>query len=323
MTLTILSAVSVLGALALVTSFGARVIERRHPARGALVDVPGGKLHVLDLKPPRDRQSAAPLVVLHGASGNLQEMHLALGLLAQHRRVIFLDRPGHGWSDRPGGAADASPMRQAELVQAALARLGVGRAIVAGYSWSGALALAYALRFPQSVAGLALLAPVTHPWPGGIAWYYRAANLPGLGALFARTLVLPVGSLVASALAKGVFRPQAMPRDYLGRAAIHLLFRPATFRANARDVGELRRHLFEQSRRYPEIAAPTVIITGDCDLTVSPDIHARPTAAALPNARLIVLEGVGHAVHHAAAERIALEIEALAAADGGRRSLAS
>ena len=56
-----------------------------------------------------------PVVLLHGASGNLEDMRLALAdRLKQHHRVILLDRPGHGWSERE--ADDASPARQAAMV---------------------------------------------------------------------------------------------------------------------------------------------------------------------------------------------------------------
>ncbi len=65
---------------------------------------------MLELGPP----DGTPVVLLHGASGNLHDMRIALGdRLAAHDRVILIDRPGHGWSDRPGGAADARPARQA------------------------------------------------------------------------------------------------------------------------------------------------------------------------------------------------------------------
>ena len=70
------------------------------------------------------------------------------------------------------------------------------RAIVVAHSWSGALATAYALDHPGAVAGLVLLAPVTHPWPGGIAWYYHVVTAPIVGPLFAHTLALPLGKLL-------------------------------------------------------------------------------------------------------------------------------
>src|SRR5262249_6116930 len=160
-------------ALAGATALGARLIDRRHPPGGVFVPVSGGRLHVVELGECAD---APAVVLLHGASGNLEDMRLALGeRLARRHRVILIDRPRHGWSDRPAGTACSSPARQAALVVEALDRLGVAKAIVVGHSWSGAAALALALGHTDRVAGLVLLAPVTHPWPGGISWYYRLA----------------------------------------------------------------------------------------------------------------------------------------------------
>ena len=92
-------------------------IEHAHPPTGRFVEVDGGRLHLVELGPA----GAPPVVLLHGASGNLGDMRLALGeRLARSHRVILIDRPGHGWSDRPGGSADASPARQAALIHQAL-----------------------------------------------------------------------------------------------------------------------------------------------------------------------------------------------------------
>jgi pimeloyl-ACP methyl ester carboxylesterase len=54
--------------------------------------------------------------------------------------------------------------------------------------------------------------------------------------------------------------------------------------------------------RYGEIAAPTVIIHGDADRTVSLAIHARAFAREVAGARLIELTGIGHMVQNAAPE---------------------
>jgi pimeloyl-ACP methyl ester carboxylesterase len=56
-----------------------------------------------------------------------------------------------------------------------------------------------------------------------------------------------------------------------------------------------------------------VIITGDRDTVVSPDIHARALAAKLPNSKLVVLEGVGHMPHYAVPDRVAAAIDDVAA----------
>src|SRR5215217_4842867 len=151
----------------------ARVIETRYPPAGRFVEVAGGRLHVVEMA-PQGREPEATVLLLHGASGSSGDPILALGeRLARRFRVIAVDRPGSGWSDRIGGAEAASPAMQARVIREALAKLGVEHAIVVGHSWAGALALNLALDRPDLVSGLALLAPVSHPWPGaGTSWYY-------------------------------------------------------------------------------------------------------------------------------------------------------
>jgi len=259
--------------LALATAVGALLIERQHPPAGRLVEVDGGRLHVLELGA---QNMGVPIVLLHGASGNLQDMRLGLGeRLARSHRVILIDRPGHGWSARFGGDEDAFPSRQAALIAQTLDALGVTRAIVIGHSFAGAIVTAFALDFPDRVAALVLLAPVTHLWPGGIAWFYTLASAPVIGPLFARTIVLPMAFPLLRTLASAVFAPQPMPPDYVRHSALALLLRPVAFVANARDVARLKESVTRQSPRYAEIRAPTVIITGDRDTIVSPDIHSQ------------------------------------------------
>jgi len=289
---------------AAITLVAAARIEAAHPAAGRRVEVAGGRLHVLELGPldPSGSMAAVrelPIVLVHGASGNLQDLRLALGdRLAVNRRVILVDRPGHGWSDRPGGTVDASPARQAALIAQALDRIGIERFVLLGHSLGGAIATAFALAYPARIAGLVLLAPVTHPWVGGLAWYNGILSAPVIGPLFARTMALPLGAMLLAAGAASVFAPQPVPKDYLHRAAIRLLLRPAEFIANAQDIAVLKEFVAAQAPRYGEIAAPTVILTGSADITVSPRIHARAIAAAVPDARLVVLDGVGHMPHH-------------------------
>lgn len=301
----------VLGAA--LTVIGVARIERAHPPAGIFVPVTGGRLHVVELASAQ-ANDPTPVVLLHGASGNLEDLRLTLGTrLAQSRRVILIDRPGHGFSDRPGGLADASPGRQAALIAEALARLGVSRAIVAGFSLSGAVAAAYALDYPDRVAGLVLLAPVTHPWDGGVGWYNKLAAAPLLGRVFAHTLMMPLGLILFARTVTATFAPQAAPDDYARRAASRLVLRPPEFIANAQDLAALKAFVTAQVPRYRDIASPTVIIAGDRDSIVSSQINARAAARLIPRARLVVLEGMGHMIPHAAAEAIAAEIEKLAA----------
>jgi pimeloyl-ACP methyl ester carboxylesterase len=310
---------TVLGALAAFTAVGAGKIERAHPPTGRFVEVEGGRLHLVEL----GSATAPPVVLLHGANGNLADMQLALGdRLAANHRVILIDRPGHGWSDRPGGRADASPARQASLVHQALERIGVSRAIFVAHSWAGVLATAYALDYPQSVTGLVLLAPVTHPAPLSIAWHNniarallvesaRYATAPVIGPLFVRTLALPFGKLLIWPSVQSAFAPQEPPPDYLARSGAEAMLRPPEFTAFAEDLVRLKEFLPPLAARYAWITAPTVILTGDHDEVVPPDVHARAIAATILNAKLVVLPGVGHMLHFAAADRVVGEVVAM------------
>jgi pimeloyl-ACP methyl ester carboxylesterase len=293
------------------TAIGTVMIERAHPPSGRMVEVEGGRLHVVEL----GAAGAPAIVLLHGASGNLEDMRFALGeRLAARYRVILIDRPGHGWSDRPHGAADASPARQAALVNQALNNIGVRRAIIVGHSWSGALATAYALAYPDQVTGLVLLSPVTHPWPGGVAFINHIAAAPVLGPLFVRTFVLPAGYFLSRAGVAAVFAPQSAPPDYAARTAVALILRPPEFRANAQDLVGLKDFVTAQAPRYGEIKLPVAIISGDVtDQIVWTDLHSRSSARQMPNATLDVLPGVGHMIHYAAPELIIAAIDRLAA----------
>ena len=305
----VIAIVAIFGIGGIITALGVVSLERAHRPAGRIVPVDGGYLHVVDLAPAQPTD-LAPVVLLHGASGNLEDQRLTLGnALAARRRVLLIDRPGHGFSDRLGGDADASPGRQAALIAQALVHLGVERAIVVGHSWSGALAAAIALDCPERVAGLVLLAPVTHPWPGGVSWYNTLASTPVVGRLFARTCAFPLGSLLIARAVAEVFEPQMPPADYLRRAATRLVLRPREFIANAQDVAVLKHFVTAQVPRYGAIRVPTVIISGDHDNTVHIETHARAAAALIPGAKLIVLAGIGHMPHHGAAGSVIAAID--------------
>ncbi len=205
--------VAALAFLALLTQAGAFFAERAYPARGRMVEVAGAALHIVDIG-PRDA-SGPPIVMLHGASSNLEAMRQPVGeRLAKHRRVILIDRPGHGWSTR-ASLEDSTPEIQGRMIEEALAKLGIGRAILVVHSWAGALGARMALDYPQAVAGLVMLAPVAYPWPGGVGRYNRIVTTAG---------DRPAAGLhdhaAARHLRRRVRRPRRIPAaDHAGRVS--------------------------------------------------------------------------------------------------------
>jgi pimeloyl-ACP methyl ester carboxylesterase len=299
--------VAALVMLALITQAGVIVLQRSYPAQGEMVEVTGATLNVVDLG-PRDALGP-PIVLIHGASSNLEAMRQPLGdRLAGTHRVILIDRPGHGWSTRVR-EDDSTPAIQGRMIDEALEKLGVGPAIFVVHSWAGALGARMALDYPTRVAGLVMLAPVAYPWSGGVGWYNDVITTPVIGPLLAYTITMPLGFFVTGSGARNAFLPQTMPKNFVSDSATPLLLRPREFLANARDLVTLKAAVREQFPRYGEIRVPTVVIAGDADNTVWPTIHSRPFAAAVPNAKLIILPGVGHIVQNAAPERVIHEID--------------
>jgi pimeloyl-ACP methyl ester carboxylesterase len=307
--------VAMLVALALLTQAGVFVLDRTYPPRGKRIEVAGASLNVVDLG-QRDA-SGPPIVLLHGASSNLETMRPLAERLAGNHRVILIDRPGHGWSSRER-VTDSTPDVQARMIADALDRLGVGPAIIVVHSLAGAIGARLALDDPSRVAGLVMLAPVTHPWRGGVGWYNRLVATPVIGPLLAYTITLPLGIFMMEPGARGVFLPQAVPDDFVKSSASSLLLRPREFLANARDLVDLKGAVAQQAPRYGEIDVPVTIISGDVDKTVSTGIHSRPFAAAVKGAKLIVLPGVGHMVQYAAPDLVVSEVEAMVARIGQR-----
>src|ERR1700716_2268977 len=301
--------VAALAMLVLVTQAGVLFLQRAYPAQGKPVEVAGAVLNVVDIG-PRDA-AGPPVVMIHGASSNLEIMRQPLGdLLAGKHRVILIDRPGHGCSTR-ADLANSTPPIQGRMIDEALEKLDVRSAIFVVHSWSGALGARMALDYPRRVAGLVMLAPVAYPWPGGVGWYNKLVTTAVIGPLLAYTVTLPLGFFLTEPGSRGVFLPQALPDGFVRDTATPLVLRPREFLANARDLVTLKAAVAEQAPRYPGITAPTTVIAGDVDKTVSTNIHSRPFAAAVQNARLIVLSNVGHMVQNAMPGLVIAEIEAM------------
>jgi len=180
-------------------------------------------------------------------------------------------------------------------------------------SLGAATALRLALDYPELVDGLVLLAPASHPYPGGNAWHARLGATPVLGEVFAWLFVPVAGPLMSTGGAQSVFTPAAPPDNYSERIGLPLLFRPGHFLANARDVVATNPEFAAQAPRYGDIATPTIILMPDRDLVVSPRIHAQALAAQIPAAELITLPGSGHAPQWTRSEACVAAIDRIAA----------
>lgn len=301
-------ALLLLAALAMLSRIGASLIERRFAPAGNFADIDGTRLHYVHVPGPA-MPDVPPILFLHGASANLGDQMVPLRPLLEGRaELLFVDRPGHGWSQR--GIGHGTPAGQARTIAALMAHLGIARAIVVGHSFGGAVAASFALEHPEKTLGLVFLSAATHPWPGArTSWYYRLTARPLIGRLFAQTIACPAGTARMPAATECVFSPNPVPDGYARKAGIPLVLRPAAFRANAIDVQGLYRHVLAAAPRYREIKAPTVVVTGDRDAIVYQEIHSVGLARDIPGAEIVWVRNLGHKPDWVAPDLVVAAIE--------------
>ncbi len=273
-------------ALKLITDHRVRRAEARYPPVGAFVTVDGISLHYIE------RGSGTPVILIHGDGGSIYDWNMSVfDRLAQTYHVVAFDRPGLGYSERPEDGA--SPFVQAHLIHRAAQALGLEKPILVGHSRGGNVALAYALSYPDDIAGVVTLAAA--PYGVQIALHNRLLALPVLGPLLAHTVYVPFGRAGVRAGLDAAFAPEATtPPDYLDAYAAYEL-RPRQLLAHAGDQVHGRAGTERMTARYGELRAPLVIVHGTADGNV-PIEQARRLDRSAPNSVLIEIPGAGHEV---------------------------
>jgi pimeloyl-ACP methyl ester carboxylesterase len=285
-----------------------------YPPTGRFVEADGRPVHAHVAGP----EGAPAVILLHGASGNARDYTFDLaGRLEPRYRVVAFDRPGLGHTPALHRRGE-SPAEQVALLDAAAGALGLGRAVIVGHSYGGAVAMAWALERPARAAGIVSLAGATMPWPGGLGpWYAIASSRLGAATVVPLVRHVATPGLIRRSIA-AVFEPQSPPPGYAAHIGVGLTLRPATLRANARQVNTLRPHVVDMAARYGTLDLPVEVVHGAADEVVPVRIHGARMVERIAGARLTLLDGVGHMPHHAAPEAAVAAIERVAAAAGLR-----
>jgi len=266
--------------------------ERTHPPLGEIIDIEGTPVHFT-------RQGKGPTIILiHGAGGNVRDFTFSLaGKMAKTNEVIAFDRPGHGYTGCLNRRGE-SPREQAELLHKAALRIGVTSAIICGYSFGGAVALAWALGEPSFVTGLLLISAASHPWPGGVGILFSAAASHVTAPFVVPMIAAFAPTSIVDNTLSSVFRPRKPPPGYLDYIGAGLSLRAHSILANTRQVVTLKRHVLKMAKHYTELKMPVEILHGTEDRTVYAALQSEILARSLPNARYTQLHRVGHSPHH-------------------------
>lgn len=239
--------------------------------------------------------SGSPVILIHGNAGGVEDFQLgAIELLAASHRVIAIDRPGHGGSDRPTKVG-ASVEYQAQLLHDTLAQIGVEKPILVGHSWGGSVALSYALQYPDGVAGLILLAPAAYPDGRKYTLLKWAAKLPVVNNMAVWLGKSLMGRSILKKELERAFYPQKMPDKYF-KLVRESWFGRKQLTAFMDDESILNDSLYKMRTSYFRIRVPVTIIMGDKDTIVVPKENAYRLKDVIRHARLVVLKNTGHEI---------------------------
>ena len=245
----------------------------------------GAPLHV-------ERRGQGPaLMMLHGFTGSARAMSQTAREFEQAYEVLVPDLPGHGRSAVPARREGYGFVDCADDLVATLTACGHERAHWIGYSMGARLALGCAVRHPERVASLVLVAA-----RAGIAdAAEREARRRADEALARRIETGGVESFVDEWMAQPIFATQRrLDPAFLAEARRERLGLGAQgLAASLRALGPAAQPpLFDE---LPRVAAPVLLVAGALDPAFV--AAARDLAAWLPRGELCVIADAGHAVH--------------------------
>jgi len=219
------------------------------------------------------------LVFMHGILLDSQmNRRLASDLAAAGNRVVLLDLPGHGRSDKPRHASAHRIDSYARYVVALLDELEVDEAVIGGVSLGANVSLQVAAQFPGRVRGLLTEMPV-------LEW-----AVPGAALVF---LPLLLGVHYAAPLARALARTaRRLPRTRIGPVdsfLTTLTLDPEVTTAVLH--GMLTGPVTPTYEERHAIAAPTLVIGHKIDF-IHPFTDADHLARQLPQARLVEARSV-------------------------------
>jgi pimeloyl-ACP methyl ester carboxylesterase len=293
----------------------AQKAERDNPPAGRFVHVNGVRVHYVE------RGEGKPLVLLHGNGSMIQDFETSglIDLAARNYRVIAIDRPGYGHSSRPRSTV-WTPGAQADLIHAALMRLGVERAMVLGHSWGCSVAVALAHKYPSFVSGLVLASGYYYPTVRADVGVMSGPALPLVGDIVRYSISPILSRLAWPLMMRKLFGPQPVPKKFAGFPKA-MAVRPSQIRASSAESALMIPDAFIGRGSYAELKMPVSIIAGADDRLIDAEAQSARLHGDIPHSSFDRVAGVGHMVHQTATAAVMAAIDKVAPSAGPVRDL--
>lgn len=285
--------------------------QMQNPMSGALVDVDGVNMHVIDMAPdsytPSNEAGFDALVLIHGASTSaLDFASNLLPELSDRYRVLAIDRPGHGYSERGSLPDMYKADQQANVILSTLAEMQIKSPVIVGHSWAGSVVLAALLAKHDGVKPVAgvLIAAETHPYEQENSLPTKLALQPYYGPIFRWQYLTPIGRMAIAPTVAEFFAPDEVPDNYVKETGLNLSLRPNVYLYNSQDRSTQGSYLAAQSESYSKIESPILSIYASEDHVVPPANHHDRLIADVPEVKSMEIVGAGHSPHHTRTDEV-------------------
>jgi pimeloyl-ACP methyl ester carboxylesterase len=245
------------------------------------------------------QHAGAAVLLLHGWPTSSYLWRDVMPAIAGHRRVVAVDLPGFGGSDKPTDVRYSFGFF-AEAIDGVADRLGLGRVIPVGHDLGGPIALRWALDHPGRTAGLGLLNTLVYPeFSESVRQFVADLNDP----VRRDRLTSPEG--LTELMRSGMADPARLSGATI--AEVLAPFGPAGARTALADAALGLEHggFVDLARRIPELRIPLFIVYGVQD-RVLPDVAEtmRRVQRDVPGATVTALPDAGHFVMEDDAETV-------------------
>ena len=228
-----------------------------------------------------------PLILIMGLGGDHFRWFRILPLLSQDYKVVTFDNRGVGKTDKPDISYTMEIM--ADDVAGLMDAIGIDKAHIFGISLGGMIAQNFALLHPGRIVSLML--GCTFCGGRHTVSNNNEGNSPGVLDPSLIETMLPEERVVE-------MLPALYSRQFIDNNPDFVNIQIEYAKNNPPDPVGYRRQLgaagtHDTYDRLPEIKLPTLVIAGDEDVLIPAD-NSRIIASRIPNAELVILEGMGH-----------------------------